>query len=210
MLASTHNYFSASDAQLRSVIEANLDNSLILREVLEELRFRSTTLAKALKREIEKNLTLNPHRTTIKKIALPPLTESKKPHTLVCQQCKSHILVHVQTQTTKYQCPICQSNFEACFKDNVVEIVWRQSHRGHEDAEVYMTEALALEILGLNAACHLADIKEAWRKASQQYHPDKHQGLPMRLRQAAEYEIKRINAACHFLEQKHKEHSSIN
>gem|GEM_PF-4985651 len=63
-----------------------------------------------------------------------------------------------------------------------------------------MTDALAREVLGVSATADFAAIKAAWRKASQQYHPDKHQGLPERLRKAAESEMKRINEAFRYLE----------
>lgn len=65
-----------------------------------------------------------------------------------------------------------------------------------------MTDALAREILGVTASSDFVAIKAAWRKASQQYHPDKHQALPERLRKAAEAEMKRINEAFRFLEGK--------
>jgi curved DNA-binding protein CbpA len=63
-----------------------------------------------------------------------------------------------------------------------------------------MTDVQAREILGVPPSANFDAIKAAWRKASQQYHPDKHEGLPERLRKAAEAEMKRINEAYRFLE----------
>jgi len=63
-----------------------------------------------------------------------------------------------------------------------------------------MSDAVARSLLGVSAQAGFPDIKAAWRKASQQYHPDKHQGLPERLKQAAELEMQRINEAYRFLE----------
>lgn len=46
----------------------------------------------------------------------------------------------------------------------------------------------------------LHNIKAAWRKTCQQYHPDKRQGLPERFKQVVELETKRINDAFQYLE----------
>jgi DnaJ-class molecular chaperone len=78
--------------------------------------------------------------------------------------------------------------------------VWVEAKPSGEDSVPVMTDALAREILGVTASSDFAAIKAAWRKASQQYHPDKHQALPERLRKAAESEMKRINEAFRFLE----------
>ena len=57
----------------------------------------------------------------------------------------------------------------------------------------------ARTILGVASSASFADIKVAWRRLSQQYHPDKHQGLPERLKQAAAIEMQRINLAYQIL-----------
>lgn len=69
-----------------------------------------------------------------------------------------------------------------------------QSPKGEE-----VTVETARTILGVTTASSFADIKVAWRRLSQQYHPDKHQGLPERLKQAAALEMQRINMAYQLL-----------
>lgn len=80
-----------------------------------------------------------------------------------------------------------------------MHVIWAESIQPESGSEP-MNEAAARELLGVSGSADFQAIKAAWRKASQQYHPDKHQGLPERLRKAAEVEMKRINEAYRLLE----------
>ena len=88
-----------------------------------------------------------------------------------------------------YSCPTCKAEFETNFKDGVLQVIWAETIQPDSGSEP-MTETDARELLGVSASADFQTIKAAWRKASQQYHPDKHQGLPERLRRAAEVEMK--------------------
>ena len=98
-----------------------------------------------------------------------------------------------------YSCPTCKAEFETSFNDGVLQVVWADTN-GPEAPSTPMTEADARKLLCVSASADFPAIKAAWRKASQQYHPDKHQGLPERPRQAAEAEMKRINETYRILE----------
>jgi DnaJ-domain-containing protein 1 len=98
-----------------------------------------------------------------------------------------------------YTCPTCKAEFETSFNDGVVQVIWAETTQP-EPGSRPMTEADARELLSVSANADFQAIKAAWRKACQQYHPDKHQGLPERLRRAAEVEMKRINEAYRLLE----------
>lgn len=105
-----------------------------------------------------------------------------------------------ESQTSAIGCPTCKADFETVFKDGLLQVVWVKAKPTKNDSAAPMTDALARDILGLAPGADFAAIKAAWRKASQQYHPDMHQGLPERLRKAAETEMQRINEAYRFLE----------
>jgi curved DNA-binding protein CbpA len=80
----------------------------------------------------------------------------------------------------------------------VVEIVFLLEESAALDQGL-ITEETARSILGVPGNAPFSDIKAAWRRLCQQYHPDKHQGLPERLRKAAEVEVGRINEAYRIL-----------
>jgi hypothetical protein len=103
----------------------------------------------------------------------------------------------VRSQKAAYTCPECRAEFETIFRDGVLQVIWAETT---QQATETMTEADARKLLSVSAAADFSAIKAAWRKACQEYHPDKHQGLPERLRRAAELEMKRINEAYRLLE----------
>ena len=97
-----------------------------------------------------------------------------------------------------YRCPKCKLTFEADYRNGVMEIVFFKEEPAASNQE-QMTEELARSILGVALNATFVEIKSAWRALSQQYHPDKHQSLPERLRKAAEVEMGRINQAYQLL-----------
>lgn len=79
-----------------------------------------------------------------------------------------------------------------------MEILFFKEEQAASNQE-QMTEGLARSVLGVALNATFVEIKSAWRALSQQYHPDKHQSLPERLRKAAEVEMGRINQAYQLL-----------
>lgn len=205
-MAAKRPYFSATGPQLNGLFESNRQDAKVLRDLLAELRHRSTPTAHALKREVEEALAAvkaGGATGSTRKPEAPPTPPPPPPpshHTLTCQGCSTALRVPVRPERNAYSCPTCKADFEAVFKDGLLQVVWVEAKSPKNDLAAPMTDALAREILGVAPTADFAAIKAAWRKASQQYHPDKHQSLPERLRNAAESEMKRINGAYRFLE----------
>lgn len=204
-MASKRPYFSYTGPQLQSLFESNRQNSKVLRELLAELRHRSTPTAQSLKREVQEalaSISTGGSRESTQTTPSPTASAPEPPshHKLTCRSCSIVLRVPVRPDKTSYNCPTCKAEFETVFKDGVFQVVWIESKPTDTGSPDVMTDALAREILGVAATSDFTAIKAAWRKASQQYHPDKHQGLPERLRRAAELEMKRINEAFRFLE----------
>ena len=198
-MAAKRPYFSSTGAELSSIFESNRQDAKVLRDLLAELKHRSTPTAQSLKREVEAALTAvkASGAKTLKPEAPPPPPSH---HTLTCQSCSTAVRVPVRSERTAYSCPTCKAEFETVFNDGLLQAVWIKAKRTKDDSATPMTDALARAILGVAPSADFAAIKAAWRRASQQYRPDKHQGLPERLRKAAEFEMKRINEAYRFLE----------
>jgi hypothetical protein len=205
-MATKRPYFSSTGPQLQDLFESNRQDAKVLRDLLAELKHRSTPTANALKREVEEALAAVKTGGSgggSRRSEPPPPPPSPQPpshHTLKCKGCGTQLRVPVRPEQTAYSCPTCKASFETVFKNGLLEVVWVETKSNTKDSAAAMTDALAREILGVPLTADFAAIKTAWRKASQQYHPDKHQGLPERLRKAAEAEMKRINEAFRFLE----------
>lgn len=172
----------------------------VLHELLAELKHRSTPKAYALRKDVEEALGqargFGTSGTRSGQTVPPPPASQ----TMTCRSCSIVLRVPIQTERTAYTCPTCKAEFETVFRDGVLQVVWVEKKASSEQTNDVMTDALAREILDVAAETPFPIIKAAWRKASQQYHPDKHQALPERLRRAAELEMKRINEAYRFLE----------
>lgn len=208
-MATKRPYFSSTGPQLHELFESHRQDVKVLRDLLAELKHRSTPTAHALKREVEEALAIaeagassGGASSTGQPTPSPPGPPPQPPshYGLKCQGCGASLRVPVRPERTAYGCPTCNADFEAVFKDGLLEVVWVEPRASKKDSGAAMTNALAREILGVPISADFLAIKDAWRKASQQYHPDKHQGLPERLRTAAEVEMKRINEAYRFLE----------
>lgn len=205
-MATKRPHFSATGPQLQTLFEDNKLDLKVLREILAELKHRSTPTAQALRKEVESALGLikgqaSSANSTGKSSAPPPSPPKPPTHqTLTCRGCKASIRVPTRPERTVYSCPTCKVDFETNYKDGVLQVVWVEERGPHAQKEDLMNEGSARDILGVSASADFSAIKAAWRRASQQYHPDKHQGLPERLRNAAVEEMKRINEAYRFLE----------
>lgn len=203
-MASRRPHFSTSGPELQKVFEANKRDPKVLRELLTELKHRSTPTAQALRREVEAALGMvkqsGGDNAATRRSNQPPSPPPPTQQTLTCRGCNAALRVPIRAERTAYSCPTCKADFETVYKDGVLQVVWVEAKSSTKKSSPAMTEALAREILGVTLDAGFAAIKAAWRKASQQYHPDKHQGLPERLRRAAEVEMKRINEAYRYLE----------
>jgi phage FluMu protein Com len=199
-------HLSKSGPQLNELFEANKHDPKILREILRELKHRTTPSALSLRKKVE--MALNGGGTsqsseraapgeTDAPVSPPPRQPSQQ--TIQCRSCQTSLRVPVSSSMVVYSCPTCKAEFETNFKDGVLQVIWAETIQPDSGSEP-MTETDARELLGVSASADFQTIKAAWRKASQQYHPDKHQGLPERLRRAAEVEMKRINEAYRLLE----------
>jgi hypothetical protein len=181
-MAAKRPYFSSTGAELSSVFESNRQDTKVLRDLLAELRHRSTPTAQSLKREVEEALAAvkTGGATGSSRKAEAPAAPPPPPshHTLSCQSCSTALRVPVRPERTAYSCPTCKADFETVFKDGLLQVVWVKAKPTKNDSAAPMTDALARDILGVAPGADFAAIKAAWRKASQQYHPDMHQGLP--------------------------------
>ena len=72
----------------------------------------------------------------------------------------------------------------------------------HRQRQAAADEERYYDILGLQAGASFEEIKSAYRKLSQQYHPDKVGHLGEEFRNVAEEKMKEINIAYHFLKKK--------
>jgi preprotein translocase subunit Sec63 len=56
-------------------------------------------------------------------------------------------------------------------------------------------EPMWFEVLGVQPAASIDEIKAAYRERARQYHPDRVEGLGFEIRQVAEQKMKQLNAA---------------
>ncbi len=193
-MASNRPHMSLSAVQLQDLFAQNKESENVLKAIVRELKHRTTPSAVALRKKVE--------------IALAILSGEASPHgtglpshqTINCRNCDTGLRIPVKDGKVTYVCPSCKSDFEVVGAGGVLQVTWIETREGSTKPEPEMSDAVARSLLGVNAQAGFPDIKAAWRKASQQYHPDKHQGLPERLKQAAELEMQRINEAYRFLE----------
>jgi hypothetical protein len=211
-MASKRPHLSATGQQLQQTFNSNRVNPAVLRELLAELKHRTTPTSRALRKEVEDALAALAGKTGQRgsgsgrqdSPAPPPAPSPSPPppshQTLDCSACGKSLRVLIRSERTAYSCPVCKAEFETRLSNGVFQVVWVESKPPPKETSVAMTDALAREILGVASDADFTAIKAAWRRASQQYHPDKHVSLPERLRKAAETETKRINEAYRYLE----------
>lgn len=198
----TRPYIQKSAKELEALFETSKTDIATIKRILAELKHRKTPSAHALRDKVEKHLMATTGRQEGEKSTKPPKTwpEPEKPvnHIVECKGCRTKIRIPVKEVSIVYRCPKCQISFEAEYMAGLMEIVFLKDEPQPTKGEEVTIE-IARTILGVSAVASFADIKAAWRKLSQQYHPDKHQGLPERLKQAAAIEMQRINMAYQLL-----------
>ncbi|BAL23680.1 DnaJ family molecular chaperone [Azoarcus sp. KH32C] len=192
-MSRTRPYIQESAKELETLFESVKDDLPKVKRILAELKHRSTPSAVTLREKVERHLkgeakTSKSHGPG--RADEPPLPEQPSHHIVDCKGCNTRIRIPVKEVCVVYRCPNCHLSFEAEYRGGVMEIVFLPAQQ-----EEHITEDSARSILGVAAGAPFAEIKTAWRRLSQQYHPDKHQGLPERLRRAAEIEMARINRA---------------
>jgi hypothetical protein len=202
-MANIRAHFSKSGPELQAFFVAADGNVRLLQELLNELKHRGTPTAATLRKKVEAAVAAASSGNGTAKAATPTPdypSSATSPQTISCRGCSTTLRVAIRAERSAYSCPSCKTDFEADFKNGVFQVIWVEIKDSPEEIVQTMTDGGARAILGISATAGFFEIKTAWRKASQQYHPDKHQALPERLRFAAEFEMKRINCAYRFLE----------
>ena len=199
-------HLSKTGTQLNELFEASKQDPKVLRELLKELKHRKTPSASTLRKKVETTLNAGGECQSSERKSsgeseapAPPPRRPPSQQTIKCRSCQTSLRIPVSSNNLAYTCPTCKAEFETTFKDGVFQVIWAEMTQP-EPRSMPLSEANARELLSVSATADFNAIKAAWRKACQQYHPDKHQGLPERLRRAAEAEMKRINEAYRLLE----------
>lgn len=194
-------YIQKSAKELEALFESVKSDAPTLKLILAELKHRSTPSATALRERVEKQLTaFSKPKPEAPPHSPPPHSAPEAPsHYIVdCKGCGTKVRIPVKGGSIVYRCPKCKLTFEADYRNSVMEILFFKEEQAASNQE-QMTEGLARSVLGVALNATFVEIKSAWRALSQQYHPDKHQSLPERLRKAAEVEMGRINQAYQLL-----------
>ena len=198
----TRPYILKSAKELEAIFEASKADLAKVKRVLAELKHRKTPSAHALCDKVEKHIKATAGQSEEGKPTEPPRAAPKperpENHIVECKGCQTKIRIPVKEESLVYRCPKCKISFEAEYRAGVMEIVFLKDEPQPPNGEEVTLET-ARTILGVASSASFADIKVAWRRLSQQYHPDKHQGLPERLKQAAAIEMQRINLAYQIL-----------
>jgi DnaJ-domain-containing protein 1 len=182
-------------AALFATVKADLPTVKLIFAELK--KYRSTPSAHALRDKVEKHLkAIGQQKETEEPTRADKPSGPEQPihHVLDCKGCSTKIRIPIIEDRIIYRCPKCRLSFEAEYRAGIVEIVFFMEETTTVD-QGSITEETARSILGVPVNAPFSEIKTAWRRLSQQYHPDKHQGLPERLRKAAEVEVGRINQA---------------
>lgn len=193
-MASNRPYLPLSAAQLQDLFAQNKESENLLKAIERELKHRTTPSAVALRKKVEEALAILSGKVSPRGASLP------SHQTINCRNCNTSLRIAVKDGKVTYVCPSCKSDFEVVWAGGVLQVTWTVTTKASTKPEPEMSDPVARSLLGVSAQAGFPDIKTAWRRASQQYHPDKHQGLPVRLKQAAELEMQRINEAYRFLE----------
>lgn len=182
-------HFRKSVTDLHVLFEASKSEPRVMRELLEELKHRETAKALLLKTKVEEVLARSRETTSP-----PPPPPNEQ--VFLCRTCQTSLRVEVRSGRASFTCPRCKSPFETEYSNGIFQVQWAVG----ESVEQEMSEDVARRMLGVGQDADFAAIKAAWREACKQYHPDKHQNLPDRLKKAAEQEMKRINEAFQLLQ----------
>lgn len=198
-MSPTRPFIQKSAKELEILFEESRADLAQVMRILAELKHRKTPSAHALRDKVENHVKSASEQPTDKALHRKAAKHERPAnHIVECKGCSTRIRIPVREESFVYRCPKCQISFEAKYSAGVMEILFlKDKPQPAKEYEVNIETARG--ILGVNAVASFADIKAAWRRLSQQYHPDKHQGLPERLQQAAAIEMQRINQAYQIL-----------
>jgi DnaJ domain len=192
-------YFNKSSKELSDLFEQNQSDLRVVSKIYEELKHRKTPTAVSLRNELERFITEGGSTGPEQQQPPKPSPRQETEHFVSCKHCDTRMRIPRKEMRISYRCPNCKALFEVAFVGEVIEVVFVREEASDkqeaESASSNVTADNAHEILGVSKDATFAEIKASWRKLSQQYHPDKHQGLPERLRKASEKEMEKINQA---------------
>jgi len=195
----TRPYFSYTGSELSALFEKSKTDKALVNTIYAELKHRKTPSAVALREKIDKFLKEGKSGNSSKGGTSQSEREDHD-HLVTCKICNTRMRVPKKEARISYRCPGCKALFEVDIVGSLIEVTFFREETNTEedhddDQSCNFSVDRAYEILGLKPGTEYSEIKAAWRKLSQQYHPDKHQGLPDRLRLAAESEMAKINLA---------------
>jgi hypothetical protein len=200
----TRPYIQKTVVELSALFDKCQGDADGLHKLLEELKNRSTPTAKRLRAKVETALKERESSDAVQgeKSKASEKEGDPNPRLLKCKACATTLRIPVRSGRNSYACPKCGQAFETRLEEDLLDVVFTLDNESTsaELPPAEMTVESACEFLGLNWPKSLEEIKKAWRLLNQEYHPDRHQQLPDRLKKAADEEVKRINIAYRFLE----------
>jgi hypothetical protein len=110
-----------------------------------------------------------------------------------CPSCFVTVRLHGVADVAAVTCPECGDRFEIRITDSGHVHVYQRVSRSPDYARDEDNDPYA--VLGVPSTATAEEIKSAFRKRMQEYHPDRVAPLGVRLRALAEEETKRINRA---------------
>jgi len=120
--------------------------------------------------------------------------------TLSCPQCDQKLRIPFPPPAESGKCKACGGSFRVR-ADQYGNLVVSPSRATETATSAPLTIDTAREILGVGIAATQSEVREAYRRKMQEYHPDRVERLGEKLRALAEQEAKRINAAYKLLRQ---------
>ena len=192
-------YFNKSSKDLAGLFEQHQNDLALVKKIYEELKHRKTPTAVSLRSKVERFIKggTESGKGQAPSPKTPPEQESH--HLVSCKLCETRMRIPRKEKRISYRCPNCKALFEVAFVGELIEVTFVKEEvsdqQGSDSSSDRVTVENAHEILGVTKHASFAEIKASWRRLSQQYHPDKHQGLPERLKKASEKEMERINQA---------------
>ena len=192
-------YFNKSSKDLAGLFEQHQSDLALVKKIYEELKHRKTPTAVSLRSKVERFIKAGGSTSSGKKPSPKTSPEQESHHLVSCKLCETRMRIPRKDKRVSYRCPNCKALFEVAFVGELIEVTFVKEEisdqQGSDSSSDRVTEDNAYEILGVTKDASFAEIKASWRRLSQQYHPDKHQGLPERLKKASEKEMERINQA---------------
>lgn len=105
-MATTRPYISLSAVQLQELFAQNKESENLLKEIVRELKHRTTPSAVALRKKVEGTLAI------LSGEALPQGAGLPGHQTINCRNCDTNLRIPVNDGKGTYVCPSCKSDFE--------------------------------------------------------------------------------------------------